>query len=166
MSDHEVWPDSVIMTRCIYSHVKHCAAFGTVTENRLHWWEFLKSKMCPNKLGTQKNSGVSVQFRRFSSHCRFRQLYIQTLTFMAPCIVRIFQYISKNMQRYTNILPGNCSTCFGWYLHPSSEAQTTVSAASGICHTGVTNTRCCRYSCLRFWWWVEVPLETCRAVSR
>jgi hypothetical protein len=30
----------------------------------------------------------------------------------------------------------------------------------------VTNTRCCRYSCLRFWWWVEVPPETCRAVSR
>jgi len=26
---------------------------------------------------------------------------------------------------------------------------------------------CCllRYSCLRSWWWVEVPPETCRAVS-
>jgi len=34
------------------------------------------------------------------------------------------------------------STCFGWYLHPSSGAQTTVSTASGICHT-VTST--CRY---------------------
>jgi hypothetical protein len=31
----------------------------------------------------------------------------------------------------------------GRYLHPSSEAQTTVSTASGICHT-VTAT--CRYS--------------------
>jgi len=30
----------------------------------------------------------------------------------------------------------------------------------------VTNTRCCRYSCMRSWWWVEVPPETCRAVSR
>ena len=39
-------------------------------------------------------------------------------------------------------LSGNCSTCFGWYLHPSSGAQTTVSTASGICHT-VTAT--CRY---------------------
>jgi len=29
----------------------------------------------------------------------------------------------------------------------------------------VTNTRCCRYSCLRSWWRVMVPLETCRAVS-
>jgi hypothetical protein len=33
------------------------------------------------------------------------------------------------------ILSGNCSTCFGWYLHPSAGAQTTVSTASGICHT-------------------------------
>jgi len=31
------------------------------------------------------------------------------------------------------ILSGNCSTCFGRYLHPSSGAQTTVSTASGIC---------------------------------
>jgi hypothetical protein len=93
----------------------------------------------------------------------------------------------------------NYSTCFGWYFHPSSGAHTTVSTASGICHTvtaiyryrekvgtglsglrvayathntaahsskGVTNTRCCRYSYMRAWWWVEVPPETCRAVSR
>ena len=31
---------------------------------------------------------------------------------------------------------------------------------------GVTNTRCCIYSCLRCWWWVAVTLETSRAVSR
>jgi len=33
------------------------------------------------------------------------------------------------------ILSENCSTCFGWYHHPSAGAQTTVSTASGICHT-------------------------------
>jgi len=100
------------------------------------------------------------------------------------------------------ILSGNHSTCFGWYHHQSSGVQTTVSTASGICHTiivichchgrvgaglsvlwvmyatystlkpvadnnnDVTNTRCCRYSCLRSWRWVMVPPETCRAVSR
>jgi len=31
---------------------------------------------------------------------------------------------------------------------------------------GLTNTRCCRYSGMRAWWWVEVPPETCTAVSR
>ena len=29
----------------------------------------------------------------------------------------------------------NCSTCFEWHHHPSSGVQTTVSTASGICHT-------------------------------
>jgi len=33
------------------------------------------------------------------------------------------------------IISGNCSTCFGWYLHPSSGAYTTVSTESDICHT-------------------------------
>jgi hypothetical protein len=37
------------------------------------------------------------------------------------------------------ILSGNCSTHFGWYHHPSSGAQTTVSTASGICHIVTAN---------------------------
>ena len=38
------------------------------------------------------------------------------------------------------ILSGNCSTCFGWYHHPSSGAQTTVSTAS--CQTVIATCRC------------------------
>ena len=53
------------------------------------------------------------------------------------------------------ILSGKCSTYFGWYHHPSSGAQTTISIAAGTSN-GLTNTRCCRYSCLRSWWWVVV----------
>ena len=55
-------------------------------------------------------------------------------------------YYDVILQFYSNIYPtrcnitrfilsGNCSTCFGRYHHPSSGAQTTVSTASGICHT-------------------------------
>jgi len=40
------------------------------------------------------------------------------------------------------ILSGNCSTCLGWYHHPSSGAQTTVPTACGICHTVIA---ICRY---------------------
>jgi len=48
-----------------------------------------------------------------------------------------YEYRSVNKcptrRNYTQfILSVNCSTCFGWYLHPSSVAQTTVSTASGI----------------------------------
>jgi hypothetical protein len=39
-------------------------------------------------------------------------------------------------------ISGNRSTCFGWYFHQSSGAPTTVSTASGICHTVAA---ICRY---------------------
>ena len=35
------------------------------------------------------------------------------------------------MQLTLFILSVNCSTCYGWFLHPSSGAQITVSKASG-----------------------------------
>ena len=41
------------------------------------------------------------------------------------------------------ILSRKCCVCFGWYHHPLSGAQTTVSTASGNCHT-VTATCCYR----------------------
>jgi len=55
----------------------------------------------------------------------------------------IFQYIYPTRYNVTQfILSGNCSTCFGWYVHLSSGAHTTVSTASGICHTVIA---ICRY---------------------
>ena len=113
-------------------------------------------------------------------------------------------YIQQDATLHSLFISGSCCTCFGWYFHPSSGAHTTISTASGICHTvtaiclsrgragtvggvrhpqhtqtgsnsstiaadssnGVTNTRCCRYSCMRCWWWTEVTPEKCRAVSR
>jgi len=98
----------------------------------------------------------------------------------------ILIHIQQDAMLHNFILSENCSKCFGWYHHPSLGAQTTVSTASGICHTvtsicryrenagtgltdssnGVTNTRCCRYSCLHSWCWVMVPPETRWEVSR
>jgi hypothetical protein len=65
--------------------------------------------------------------------CLHDLIFLKTLTFMSPCIVIII-LISNEMQLSQFILSGNCSTCFGWYLHPSSGAQTTVSTISGISH--------------------------------
>jgi hypothetical protein len=51
--------------------------------------------------------------------------------------------ISNKMQRYTVYLYLETAlTFFGWYFHPSLGAHTTVSTASGICHTV---TAICRY---------------------
>jgi hypothetical protein len=68
--------------------------------------------------------------------------YFSYLTFMGPCIVSIFQYISNKMQRYTVYLYLETALRFGWHFHPSSGAHTTVSTASGICHIV---TAICRY---------------------
>ena len=67
--------------------------------------------------------------RRFnvygSVHCKYIPIYIQ-----------------EDATLHSLFISGNCSTWFGWYLHPSSEAHTTVSTASGICYTV---TAICRY---------------------
>ena len=51
-------------------------------------------------------------------------------------------YIQQDATLHSLFISGNCSTCFGWYFHPSSGAHTAVSTASGICHTV---TAICRY---------------------
>ena len=39
------------------------------------------------------------------------------------------------------------------YIYQTSSNSSMVAAGSS---NGVTNTRCCRYSCLRSWWWMDV----------
>jgi hypothetical protein len=60
----------------------------------------------------------------------------------APNSILIYSYIQQDVTLHSLIIYGNCSIFFGWYLHLSSRAQTTVSTASGICHTV---TAICRY---------------------
>jgi hypothetical protein len=58
-------------------------------------------------------------------------------------ILTVYSNIYRTRCNVTQfILSRNCSTCFGWYHHPSSGVQTTVSTASGICHAV---TAICRY---------------------
>jgi hypothetical protein len=57
--------------------------------------------------------------------------------------------------------------CCGWVRHPQhTQTGSNSSTIAADSSNGVTNTKCCRYSCMRSWWWVKVPPETCRAVSR
>jgi len=55
----------------------------------------------------------------------------------------------------------------GGVRHPQhTQTRSNSSMIAADSSNGVPNTRCCRYSCMRSWWWVEIPSETCRAVSR
>jgi hypothetical protein len=44
-------------------------------------------------------------------------------------------YIQQDATLNKLFITGICSTCFGWYFHPSSGPHTPVSTASGIFHT-------------------------------
>ena len=141
---------------------------------------------------------------------RYKMLFIlRKIQSSFKCIVYgsvhrkyISLYIQQDATLHSLFISGNCSTCFEWYLHPSSGAHTTVSTESGICQViqqdatlhsflyletalhvsggtsthhqeriqlylqhlvfvrllsaaiaagssnGLTNTRCCRYSCM------------------
>jgi len=75
------------------------------------------------------------------------------LTFMGPCTVRIFQYISNKMQLYTVYLYMETAHQERKQLYVQHLVFVTplllpVAIAAGS-NNGVTNTRCCRYSCLR-----------------
>jgi hypothetical protein len=60
----------------------------------------------------------------------------------APNNIPVYSYIQQDATPRSLFISGNCSTCFGWYFHPSSGVHSTVSTASGICHT---LTAICRY---------------------
>jgi len=58
------------------------------------------------------------------------------LTYFYACLSTYIPiYIQQDATLHSLFISGNCSTCFGWYLLPSSGAHTTVSTASDICHT-------------------------------
>ena len=67
------------------------------------------------------------------------------LTFMGTCIVRIFQYISNKMQRYTVYLYLETALRHPQHTQTSSNSSTIAVDSSN----GVTNTRYCRYSYMR-----------------
>jgi hypothetical protein len=83
---------------------------------------------------------------------------------MGPCIVKYIPiYIQQDANLNILFIPGNCSTCFGWYFHPSSGAYTTVSTASGICHTV---TAICRYQLELVWVCCGWPTPTTALSNR
>ena len=61
-------------------------------------------------------------------------------TFKGPCIVKYMPIVvQQDATIYSLFISVNRCTCFGWYLHPSSTADVTVSTVSAISKT-VTGT--------------------------
>jgi hypothetical protein len=103
------------------------------------------------------------------------------LTFMGPCIVcsniyptrcnvTQFIYIWKLLYMFRVVLPPtirSAYTCIYSICYLSHRyCYLPLSVGTGLSVLWVAYARCCRYRCMRSWWWVEVPPETCRLVSR
>jgi hypothetical protein len=80
--------------------------------------------------------------RRVKSHLPFASIIRRFNTYAYVLRKYIPIYIQQDVTLHSLFISGNCSTCFGWYFHPSTGAHTTLSTASGICHAV---TAICRY---------------------
>jgi hypothetical protein len=100
-----------------------------ITDITIH---MLKHYPGPSVLNLNTYSLCSFTGTSNLKHLLQRTMY---LTFMGPCIVIIFQYISNKMRHYTVYFIWKMLYMFRVVHHPSSGAQTTASTASGICHT-------------------------------
>jgi hypothetical protein len=78
-----------------------------------------------------KHSGLSLAF----SFKLLNFILLMWRVGRAPNSIPIYSYIQQDATSHSLLIFGNCSACFGWYCHPSSGANKTVSTASGICHT-------------------------------
>jgi hypothetical protein len=97
-----------------------------------------------------------------------------------PCNPNIFQYISNKIQLYTVYLYLETALHVSGVTSPHHQERIQLylqhlvfviplllpAAIAAGTSNGLTNTRCSRYSCMCSWWWVKVPPETCRAVSK
>jgi hypothetical protein len=82
-----------------------------------------------------------------------------------PSVLHCAVYLRRTAVNHITVNPLNAELnpiCHPQHNQTGSNSSTIAAHSSN----GVTNTRCCRYSCMRSWWCVEVPPETCRAVSR
>jgi len=92
----------------------------------VHWPEF---ELCPHP---PVNTNIYVYWHQYLL-CEEQCYKFNVHGFVHRKYIPL--YIQQDATLHSLFMPGNCSTCFGWYNHPSSGAQTTVSTASGICHT-------------------------------
>ena len=100
--------------------------------------------------------------------------------FNGPCIANFFpKYNQQDATLHSLFIPVNCSTCFRWILTHHQKHKTVFSALVFVkplllpaaiveelslntstiaAHSSnrLTNTRCCRYSCMCSWWLVGI----------
>jgi len=109
------------------------------------------------------------------------ECYFFFFTFLGPRIVNVFKQDQQDAKLHNGIYYYKCSTCFRWFLRPSSGAQNCIHIigylSSFFCYcewAGTHNSGKKQkkfdkhpidavYGVLSSWRWAEEPPETCRA---
>jgi hypothetical protein len=141
--------------------------------------KLLRSSVCLRDKSTVTDELFNLLNAELNPICHLLIL-LGDLTFMGKCIVSILNKI----QRYTVYfyletalnVSGGTSTHHQEriqlypqhlvFVTPLLLSAAIVEELEPVWVCCGWRTRCCGYSCMRSWWWVEVPPETCRAVSR
>ena len=117
--------------------------------------------LCANR----RNVNIFIS-SKYPTRCNVRQfIYICKLLYVfpvvSPPIVRSTYKCIYSIWYLSNCC---CYLSLSWKSWKSwSSNSSTITAGSS---NGLTSARCCRYSWVCSWWCVEIPPETCRAVSR
>jgi len=74
-----------------------------------------------------------------------------------------FTYICKLLYMFRLVFPPIISSSYHCIYRPLLQTVVSVTLTT-VSSNGLNNDRCCRYSDMSSWWWVEIPPETCRAV--
>jgi hypothetical protein len=111
------------------------------------------------------NTFIKILYMFRALRCSSSRGLRRNCIYAASGIVTVCRWLScapvkKEMQFFLNRCTGQSPAD----MHTQTGSNSSTIAADSS--NGVTNTRCCRYSCMRSWWWFGVPSETCRAVSR
>jgi hypothetical protein len=120
-------------------------------------FQYISNKMQRYTVYLYLETALYVSGGTFTHHQERIHLYLQHLLFVTTLLLSAA--IVEELEQVW--------VYCGWRRHPQhTQTGSNSSTIAADSSNGVTYTRCCRYSCMRFWCWVKVPPETCRAVSR
>jgi hypothetical protein len=161
-------------------------AFGALFSDTTGLLSFVEKNRLVQKVkwGTQKQQCVlkcfllfqyiSNKIQRYTVYFTWKLLYMfrvvttPIIKSANNCIYSIWYLSPRNCYLLLSWKSWNWFECVVGGVHHPQHTQTssnssTIAAGNS---NGVTNARCCKYSCLRSWWLVLLPPETCRAVFR
>ena len=98
-------------------------------------FQFVSNKMQRYTVYLYLETALHVSGGTSTHHQERKQLYLQHLV-TATCryrgrlgtglnVIPIYSYIQQDAMLHSLFISVNCSTCFGWYFHPSSGAHAT-----------------------------------------